>query len=278
MGFQLWYSENTGIRRNGTTFEEIQNIFIDSITTRYIYEPLACCSINDSPHEVKHTLEKRDFDLLGVINNEQKKIGFVEKEKLNHNEISASITEFHLDYVISESTPLSELFKILKTKNSVFVLNGDEINGIVTRADINKPVVRIYLFGVISLFEMNLNYWIKASYENDEWKGCLKGNRIEDAHKILEERKGNNLDLELLECLQFCDKREILKRNDGFLTKFEFESKAKFERLLKNVEKIRNELAHSQNSIIDNLKWDDFVNCIQQMQLFLEKSEKEIEK
>jgi len=276
MGFQLWYSENTGIRRNGTTFEEIQNIFINNITTRYIYEPLACCSINDNPVEVKRTLKKRDFDLLGVINNEQQKIGFIEKDKLIHDEISKSVTEFHLDYVISESTPLSELFKILKTKNSVFVLNGDEINGIVTRADINKPVVRIYLFGVISLFEMNLNYWIKAFYGNNEWQGCIKENRIEAANKILKERKGDNLDLELLECLQFCDKREILRKSNGFLEKFKFDSKAKFERLLKNVEKIRNELAHSQNSIIDNLKWDDFVSCIQHMQLFLEKSEKEI--
>ena len=45
-------------------------------------------------------------------------------------------------------------------KEFIYVLKGGSIEGIVTRADINKPIVRIYLFGLISLCELHLNYWI----------------------------------------------------------------------------------------------------------------------
>jgi hypothetical protein len=65
---------------------------------------------------------------------------------------------------VSDSTPISKLLTILKVKGFVFVISEDNIRGIVTRADINKPVVRIYLFGNISLFELHLNYWIRMLY------------------------------------------------------------------------------------------------------------------
>ena len=56
---------------------------------------------------------------------------------------------------------------------------------------------------------------------------------------------------------------------------FEY-SKRRFERILKDVEKIRNELAHSQVSIIDNLEWRTFVDTIQEVKLFLELSETKV--
>lgn len=279
MGFQLWYSKETGIRRKGTTFEEIQNIFIDNITTRFIYEPLACCKLNDNPFEVKRTLEERDFDLLGVIDNKENKIGYVEKIKLNvGTSIEECFSNFDYNEIIAESTPLSELFTILENRDLAFILKGNEIAGIVTRADLNKPVVRIYLFGLISLFEMNINFWIKHFFKEETWKDILKKERINAAEKLLEIRRGENLDLELLECLQFCDKRDILRKSNDFIEKFQFASKPKFEKLLRRVEAIRNELAHSQNSIIANIEWKEFVQCIMQMQRFLVISENEIEK
>ncbi|RLF30524.1 MAG: hypothetical protein DRM98_06605 [Thermoplasmata archaeon] len=61
----------------------------------------------------------------------------------------------------------------------------------------------------------------------------------------------NNQDLSLLEYLQYCDKRDILKKSEGFLEKFDI-SKKQFYTFVKHVENIRNELAHSQRSIISN--------------------------
>lgn len=277
MRLQLWNTKQTGIRRKGTSFSELQNIFIENITTKYIFEPLACCQITDNPIEVKDTLAQRGFDTLGVVDNNGLKLGYIVREKLGEDAIENYIKKFEIEIVISESTPLSELFEILLKKEYVYVLSSNSVEGIVTRADINKPIVRIYLFGLISLFELHLNFWITENYKHNSWMNILNSTRIKSAKEIFDKRKGNNIQLTLLECIQLCDKRDILKTTENFTKEFDY-SKKEFEKLLKNVEIVRNELAHSQNSIIANLEWTDFVNAIKMTEEFLIKSEKKIEK
>jgi predicted transcriptional regulator len=276
MGYGLWISPNTGIRRKGTTFRELQSLFIDNITTQFIYEPLYACKLTDEALHVQETLKQREFDIVGVINENSQIVGFAKRVELNDGRVEQSTKRIEIQHVISDSTPISKLLNILLNDPFTFVLVNDRINGIVTRADINKPIVRIYLFGIISLFEMHINFWINEFYDNESWKEILKEERLTEAKGIYELRKGKNEDLSLLECIQLCDKKMILKSTINFQKEFDF-SKNQTERLLKNVEKIRNELAHSQNSIISNLEWTDFVKTISNTENFLSISEKIVE-
>lgn len=273
MGFELWYSEKSKISRKGTTFGELQNIFIDNITSKFIYEPLACCKISDNAFEVKRTLDLKDFDTLGVLDENQNKIGYIIHKELIDGKISHYVRPFEYEILISDSTPISDLLDILYDREYVYVLEKNSIEGIVTRADINKPIVRIYLFGIISLFELHLNYWINKNNSEDEWLEKLTENRIIVAQEIYNQRKGNNSQLTILECIQICDKKSILLKTESFLESFDY-SKTKFKDLLENSESIRNELAHSQNSIIANLNWKEFVSTISKLKEFLNKSEK----
>lgn len=276
MGYELWISPNTGIRRKGTTFKELQSIFFDNITTKFIYEPVYSCKLTDESEHVRETLNQKEFDIVGVINEKKQIIGYAKRLELTNGLVELFTKEIRISQVISDSTPISLLLNILSDVSFVFVVVNDKVSGIVTRADINKPIVRIYLFGIISLFEMHLNFWISEFHENDSWKEKLKENRLQEANKTYELRKGNNDDLSLLECLQLCDKKTILKSTNTFQELFTF-SKTQIETLLEDIEKIRNELAHSQNSIISNLVWSEFVNTILKAQIFLFKSEEIVE-
>ncbi|MBK9932236.1 MAG: CBS domain-containing protein [Saprospiraceae bacterium] len=276
MAHQLWISPNTGIRRKGTTFKELQAIFIDNITTKYLYEPIYSCKLSDRCHSVREELSFRDFDIASVINEKNEIIGFVNQKELIENFIKDHTKIIEINHLISDSTPISALINILTKAHFVFVLVQDRIEGIVTRADINKPIVRIYLFGIISLLEMHLNFWITEFHQNDLWKSYLNDKRLNDSKTIYEKRKGKNDDLSLLECLQFCDKKEILCETNNFLKLFSF-SKTKFERLLRHIELIRNELDHSQNSIISNLDWDEFYETVSKAEDFLHSSEEKVE-
>lgn len=220
MGFELWYSEATKISRKGTSFSELQNIFIDNITTKFIYEPLACCKISDNLIEVGYTLKERGFDTLGVVDEDGKKIGYIAYNQFKEGEISDYLRQFELDILISDSTPICDLLDILYEKEFVYVLDKNSIEGIVTRADINKPIVRIYLFGIISLFELHLNYWINKNHKEIDWLKILVEKRVNIAQEIYEQRKGNNSQLTLLECIQLCDKKSILLKTDAFLETF----------------------------------------------------------
>ncbi|ANQ21422.1 hypothetical protein BA893_06970 [Vibrio natriegens] len=89
-------------------------------------------------------------------------------------------------------------------------------------------------------------------------------------------RKNSNQDLTLLDCLQLADKRELLAKSKAFRDSFGF-TKQGFERFIKDAEKIRNEVAHSQDSIISCLPWDNFVEVLEHVDMFLSNSDEAIE-
>ncbi len=278
MGNQLWVSPLTGYRRNGTRFTALKRIFIDNVTARCIYEPLLCCPVSSSAEEAKQALNIRDFDVAGVkATQEGNVIGYVVANELANGNLREYTKDITSDLLISDSTPLAELISVLSNKNFAFVIYGNSITGIITKADINKPPVRVYIFGMISLLEMHLNSWITHFYPDDIWVRKVPEPRIIEARETHEQRKGNNQELSLLECLQFCDKRDLLTKSREFIQELGT-SKNKFESLVKKVEKIRNELAHSQNSIISNLPWKDFVETLASTEIFLNDSDNKIER
>ena len=278
MGYQLWTSPLTGYRRKGTKFTALKQIFIDNVTAKSIYEPLLCCPLESDAFSAKETLVTREFDVAGV--KETRKgpvIGYVVTQEIGDNPFEKYIKDFHFEYLISDSTPIAEIFAVLSKKQYTFVVYGNDITGIITKADVNKPPVRIYVFGIISLLEMHLNSWINHYYPDSSYVAEIDKARMEDATKIYEQRKGNNQELSLLECLQFCDKRDLLLNNAEFLEIFDF-SKKKFDTFIKRAEKVRNELAHSQNSIISNMEWSKFIETIDSTEKFLISSDTEVER
>ena len=277
MGFQLWTSPLTGYRRKGTRFDSLKKLFIDNITAQSIYEPLLCCLIDSNTSHAKDVLRARDFDIAGVkAEPEGPIIGYVKTEELENETFQDHLLNIELANVVSDSTPIANIINIFSDNDFVFVISGNQVNGIITKADINKPPVRIYLFGILSLFEMHLNLWISHFFPENCWKEILKDNRIEMAENVFNKRKGNNQELSLLECIQLCDKKEILQTSDDFLAIFNF-SKKNYTKLLKRAEEIRNELAHSQNSIISNMEWNKFNSTISDAEIFLATSDVKIE-
>lgn len=235
------------------------------------------CPADSIAEHAKDALKVREFDVAGVKETKGGEvIGYVLTDELANGELRKYLTVIDLELLISDSTPIADIFTALTDRDFVFVLYGKHIIGIITKADINKPPVRIYLFGMISLFEMHLNRWINYIYPDNTWEPEISNNRIKAALDIYETRKGNNQDLSLLECLQFCDKRNILKKSDDFIKEFDF-SEEGFDTFVKQVEKIRNELAHSQNSIISNVEWSIFVETISNLEDFLINSDKKVE-
>ena len=223
MGYQLWVSPLTGYRRKGTRFSALKKLFIDNITVRNIYEPLLCCPQSSSASSAKDALIARDFDVAGVKETEEGEIiGFIRTIELGEEAVKDYAIKIEPHLLISDSTPISEIFSILSEKDFSFVLSGNQISGIITRADINKPPVRIYLFGLISLFEMHLNAWINHYFPKNRWIEKVPDKRMRKASQIFKIRKGDNQDLSLLECMQMCDKRNLLLIRPPFLKEFGF--------------------------------------------------------
>jgi hypothetical protein len=190
MGYQLWTSPLTGYRRKGTKFAAFKQIFIDNITAKCVYEPLLCCPVDSVPRKAKEALEMRDFDVAGVKERKEGPvIGYVVADDIHDNDFKKNIKKIDQEFLISDSTPLAEIFAVLSSRHFCFVIYGNNISGIITRADINKPPVRIYIFGIISLLEMHLNSWINHFYPNDTWVSKVCTSRMDNAKKFTNKEK-----------------------------------------------------------------------------------------
>jgi len=213
------------------------------------------------------------FDFIGMRNSGlQRVIGYVSACDLRNGLCEDHCHKFELNDLISNATPLIDVLSILRDKNRVFVLSGDIVTGIITRADLQKPPVRILLFGLVSLLEIHLSYLIRKYYPADTWKKKLKEQRLASAEKLMKERVGRNENLDLIDCLQFCDKRDLATKHPKICQILHFESKTPGLKLLGGIRKIRNKLAHSQD-IVEGTTWEEIIDLASRIEESIQRSE-----
>ena len=133
---------------------DLRDLFKDSITVKYLAEPLKSVPACEDAAKLRSWMEARDFDVLGIEENGTV-CGYVERSHLGKGKCNDYQQIFHPSELIAAATPLMELLPLLREKPRLFVLESNRINGIVTCGDLQKAPVRMLLFGLVTLLEMN---------------------------------------------------------------------------------------------------------------------------
>jgi len=278
MGYQLWTSPLTGYRRTGTRVSEIRRLFETGVTVRSIYEPLKACSAEADATEMMQLLNERSFAVAGVKEVDKPITHFVTADDLKKGgTVQDHAQRISIEDVISDATPLAKMFSLLGAHPYSFVLVDDLIAGIITRADLNKPPARIYLFGLVSLLEMHLVFWINKEFGDDAWKQHLKEARIEQAFGIYEQRKQKHQELNLCECLQVCDKADVVITHQELRDLFGINNKSEGRKLFKRAQDLRDLLAHAQANLVEGTTWEDLTKTVTWIEDTLEASDNKIE-
>ena len=272
----LWVSRRNGYRRKGTSVLELRELFMFGITASSINEPLQSCFYEDDAISILDKMHQLDFDTIGIKKSEDEPvIGYINSSKLTEGKCGGCTHKFQLSDLISNSTPLIEVLHILREKQHVFVLSGNSFDSIITRADLQKPPVRIMLFGLITLLEMHLTHHIRKLYPDKKWRTKLGPDRIKKAEDLMNMRIERNERLDLTDCLQFCDKMELVLASDKIRKVFGFESKRVGSKILKDVESLRDKLAHSQD-IVSGTTWEDIIDLSGNIEKRIQSSEEHI--
>lgn len=259
----LWTSPQ-GYRRKGTSLKELRKLFEEKITAQAVFEPIQSCLEQADVAEVLKILNERDFDHAGVATEPGGLVTrFVSRSSMQMGKVKDCAQDILPDFTISDTTPLVKLLPIFKERDYVFVSAEAGVIGIITAADLSKPAVRIYLFGLTSLLEMHLGYWIRVKYLDQTWRKQLKEGRISAAEKVLNERRRKDQEIDLLDCLQFCDKRDLVLCHQDLRTALELDKNADARRFLVLLERLRNQLAHSQEDLVGNSSWKDLIPVIE---------------
>lgn len=252
---------------NSPTVHSLRRVFQQAFIVYDIAEPLVSFDDTTPAEQLRSHMESKRFEVVG-IRQEGRVAGYVELADLKEGQVADCINPFDESQVILESTPLAELVLCLREYRRLFVSILGQVGGIVSRTDLQKPPVRMWLFGIVTLIEMRFTRMIEQSCPDEMWKEFLSAGRIQKAEELLAERTRRNQDLDLLNCVQFSDKVQIIARNEKLRSMTRFESRRKLEEAAKVVEKLRNNLAHSQDIITND--WETIVALAEQLDTVLE--------
>ncbi len=147
---------------------------------------------------------------------------------------------------------------------TVFLRILDEVVGVITRVDMEKPIVRMWLFGMITIIEIEFAASIRKKWPNESWRDLCSAGRLRKAEALCEERLRISQQSDLLDCLQLGDKARVLFTDAKILKQIGFNSRSEADRAIKNVESLRNNLAHGQSIVAYD--WPSIVDLTQSVQ------------
>ena len=251
--------------------QDLKDIFEQAITAKHIAESFRSFDADADDSKVRTFMEEHGYDVIGVRISGQIE-GYSAKETLSDGKIGANICRFDPTELVSDTTTLVEVFRILRDKPRVYVTYSNAVVGIVTRGDLQKAPVRMWMFGLLTLLEMQLLRLIRGCHSNEElWKKLLSQSRLDKVSGEFSRRREKDIEIDWADCLQFCDKREILLKSDEIKQLLDIKSKRGIESLLKKAEELRNNLAHAQDIITGS--WLEMADLVQEIESLLENME-----
>ena len=150
-----------------------------------------------------------------------------------------------VEQLTAETTPLWEVLESVTKQGRLFVITSHGVTGIVTTADLNKQPVRLLIFGLVSLLEMVMVSMIRTYHPGESWTELISSSRLDTAKRFLDERRRQKQEIDLIDCLKFGDKTCIFVKTGEIADGWEM-SKAAIQRRLRDAQKLRDHLAHSQ--------------------------------
>jgi hypothetical protein len=241
----------------------IRRVFAEGFRVADIAEPLASFDDTTPAADVERFAAAADFDVVGVRRGGMV-WGFAERPLPETGPCGPAAVPFAGDATLPDSAPLAAAVRVLAAAPRVFVAAFGRVAGIVTRADVQKPPVRMWLFGIVTLIELRYARLIEEFCPDESWRQYLSAGRLKKAEELLAERRRRSRELTLFDCLQLSDKGQIVARDERIRRMTIFPSRSQAEQGVKMLEGLRNNLAHAQDIV--SCDWDAVVRLSEQLE------------
>jgi predicted transcriptional regulator len=210
------------------------------------------CSPHDETAAVLDLMQETGFDQIPVRDDGQI-VGILEGlDRPSGSFVRDAMRPLNEAMLVSASDSIGTLLPLLHESRYRLVVRHGGIAGIVTQSDLIKLPVRLFAFVQITHLEMLMSERIiEALPSKDQWMALLSECRQGKVNEKIELAKRPRLDPSPLEFTDFCDKRDILRKHLGL--------GQQFERNMKEVEELRNTLAHA----------GDYGQCLEDLQRFM---------
>lgn len=244
---------DTGLSKDITFGSHFKRQYNDIFTAKDIAEPLLSFDAETAIARARESLNERHLSVATIrIGGEV--TGYITQENLDVDGICGTrIRGFSADQVLSGDAGFAEVIHVLTRHDYCFVSLLGQIQGVISRDDVNKPYVRMWLFGLITLSEMQITEFVRSHFNQDQWQNLIPEARLETARKLQLERQRLNQHCDLIDCLQLADKGLLLINDPELLSTLNFSSRSAAKKVLKQFQSLRNNLAHAQD--ISTYNW-----------------------
>jgi len=231
--------------REPESVASLSRTFSRSFSAVDLAEPLLSLDENQPAAVAQKLFRDRKISVLGVRRGGAV-VAWVGEKDLGGRALGDHAHEIRREDLLEEATGLSGVLGALAGAEQVFVDWLGEIAGVITRRDLQKPPLRMWLFGAITVLDANLSTAIGELYPRESWQPLITPGRLEKAVVLRAERERRGSPCSLLDCLQLKDKADLLLSDRESLAALGFSSQREADRFTRDIEKLRNHLAHAQ--------------------------------
>ena len=237
----------------------IVRLFADCFRAMDIAEPLRSFDSTRDPRDIADVLAGNDLPVAG-IRIDGLVMGYARRKDLELDADSGRLRAFGRDQLIDGDTSLSDVIHVLTRHDHCFVMMLGDVVGFISRSDIQKPTVRMWLFGIVTLMEMEITSQVKLRWPDGDWASRISKGRLAKAVELQQERERRGVPSALLDCLQLTDKAQILIQDPAALTALGFKTRRAAKKVIREMESLRNNLAHAQDIVTHD--WAQIVRLV----------------
>ena len=151
--------------------------------------------------------------------------------------------------MLDAQASLIDVVGVLTRHDRCFVSAFGAVVGVIEREAINQPVMRMWLFGALTLYELGVVKLIERGFPGDSWQAAVPPARLDKARELQQERERRQRHCRLIDCLQFGDKARLILEHPPAMAAMGVTSRRMGKQVAKELESLRNHLVHAQDIV-----------------------------
>lgn len=236
--------------------QNIRRVFEEGFCARDIARSLRSFDA-ETPLDRASLAMKRHNLTVAAVRTDGHVSGYIQIDSLVGQNCGDSQRAFDPRQLVCGTLPLAQLVLRLHEHPYCFISAWEQACGYVGRIDLHKPPARMWLFGIVTLIEMRFGRLIEKYCSDEGWRAYMSPGRIQKAEMLHADRLRSGQQIHLVDCLQLADKAQIVARVETLRSMTRFTSRRQIEEIGRRIEKLRNNLAHSQDIVTGD--WETIV-------------------
>lgn len=230
-----------------------------------VAEPL---SSFDARGPARYALALPDGPVVGVREGGSV-VGYALRAALGEGSFAEAMHPIQPTQLLDRDAGLADVVLALSRHDYCFVTLHEQVVAYAGRDQMQGPVARMWLFGMITAFELAMTEGLRSMGSAIDWQPLLSPARLTKARELQQARAELGRPAALLDCLQLSDKiRIVLELEEQPLVLLRGNSKAESQRLVRDLENLRNSLAHAQDIVTHD--WAQIARLAQRMEALAE--------